>query len=92
VLLSAFAAADVGALNVSGSGATRVDSRTRPWFSVAGGARVRWDLAGRIFAGIDAACVVPLVRDDFVFINGGSAYRVPAVGAETGLIVGAHFP
>jgi hypothetical protein len=92
VRLSVFAAGDVGALNVSGSGAPRVESKTRPWFSVGGGARVRWDLAGRIFAGLDAACVIPLLRDDFVFINGGSAYRVPVIGAETGLFVGAHFP
>ncbi len=89
--MSVFGGADIGALNVSGSGATRVDSRTRPWFALAGGARARWDIKGGFFAGLDGAAVVPLVRDDFVFVNGGTAYRVPVVGAETAVFLGAHF-
>jgi hypothetical protein len=90
--ISVFGAFDAGALNVSGSGASRVESRTRPWFAIAGGARTRWDLGGRWFAGLDAAAVVPLLRDEFVFLNGGTAYRVPAIGVESGISLGAHFP
>jgi hypothetical protein len=90
--VSAFAALDVGALTVSGSGATRVDTRTRPWYALGAGGRGRWDLGSRMFAGLDAAAVVPLVRDDFVFINGGLAYRVPVIAAETAIFVGVHFP
>jgi hypothetical protein len=90
--LSLFAAFDAGALNVSGSGATRVDSKTRPWFAIAAGGRARWDLGDLWFAGIDVAGVVPLLRDDFVFLNGGSAYRVPAIAVESGICLGAHFP
>lgn len=87
-----FAAFDAGALTVSGSGASRVSTQTRPWFALAGGARARWDLGDRWFAGLDAAAVVPLLRDDFVFLNGGTAYRVPAIGVESAICMGAHFP
>lgn len=90
--LSAFGAVDAGVLRVSGSGATRVDTATRPWFALAAGARVRWDLGERWFGGLDAAALVPLVRDDFVFLNGGTAYRVPAVAMESQICMGAHFP
>lgn len=90
--LSLFGAFDVGALGVSGSGPARVESRSRTWLAVAAGARMRWDLGPRFFAGLDAAAVVPLVRDEFVFVNGGSAYRVPGIGAETAIFAGVHFP
>lgn len=90
--VSLFGAFDAGALTVSGSGATRVDTYTRPWLALAAGMRGRWDLGDRFFAGLDAAATVPLVRDDFVFLNGGTAYRVPAIGVESAICVGAHFP
>lgn len=90
--LSLFGAFDVGSLGVSGSGPTRVESKSRTWLAVAAGARMRWDVGPRFFAGLDVAAVVPLVRDEFVFVNGGSAYRVPGIGAETAIFAGVHFP
>ena len=90
--VSALCAFDAGALTVEGSGAARIYSRTRPWFAIAAGVRARWDLGGAWVAGVDVAAVAPLVRDDFVFVNGGSAYRVPVFGAETAISIGAHFP
>lgn len=90
--VSLFGAFEGGTLNVAGSGATRVDSKTRPWFAVAAGGRARWDLGDRFFAGLDVAGVVPLLRDDFVFLRGGTAYRVPVIAVESGIFLGAHFP
>ena len=89
--VSLFGAFEGGTLNVAGSGATRVDSKTRPWFAVAAGGRARWDLGDRFFAGLDVAGVVPLLRDDFVFLRGGTAYRVPVIAVESGIFLGAHF-
>lgn len=90
--LALFGAFDAGALAVAGSGPARVESRSRAWLALAAGARIRWDFGARVFAGLEAAAVVPMMRDDFVFLNGGSAYRVPAVGAETAIFAGVHFP
>ena len=90
--VSAFGTLEVGALGVTGSGVTHVDTRTRAWFAVGAGARGRWTLGDSFFAGLDVGAVVPLVRDDFVIVNGGSAYRVPAVGAETAISLGVTFP
>jgi len=90
--LSLFGAFDVGSLGVTGTGPARVESKGRAWLAVAAGARMRWDLGARFFAGLDALAVVPLVRDEFVFVNGGSAYRVPGIGAETAIFAGVRFP
>lgn len=89
---SAYAGAEAGALFASGDGTSRVDSRTRPWLAALAGARLRWDVGSRIFAGADAGAALPLLRDEFVFVHGGTAYRTPIVAFETALSLGTRFP
>lgn len=92
IVASPWVGAEAGALAGSGDGTARVESRTRPWLAAVAGARVRWDVGRRLFAGIDAAAVAPLLRDSFVFVNGGTAYRTPPVAFETALSLGARLP
>lgn len=89
---SAYAAAEAGVLFASGEGPTRTRSSSRPWLAAAAGARVRGSIGSRFFTAFSAGAIVPVVRDELVFLGGGTAYRVPVVGAEGALSFGGDFP
>lgn len=91
-LLGPYAALEGGALFVSGSGPSLVQSRSRPYGAVAVGGMARVALGGRLSLVFSAGTVVPFLRDEFVFVNGGTAYRVPSVGLEASFGVGMSFP
>lgn len=88
---SLYAAFDGGAIFATGADAPTVDSRSRPWCAMGAGARLRWTL-GRLLVDASAGATVPLLRDDFVFVNGGTVYAVPAIAADGAIALGTHFP
>jgi hypothetical protein len=89
---SVYVGIEAGGLFASGSGPERVQSHTRPWLAAAVAARLRWELGSRAFVDVEGGGKAPLLQYEFVFINGGTAYRLPAVGVEGGLTLGMHFP
>ncbi|WP_437275207.1 hypothetical protein WME90_28620 [Sorangium sp. So ce375] len=92
VFVSAYMMLDAGALLASGEGAPKVDSRWRPWLEAGAGARVRALLGAWSFVDGQVGPALPLVRDEFFYVNGGTAYQAPAVRLDAALSIGAYFP
>ncbi|XXY46000.1 hypothetical protein WME91_38960 [Sorangium sp. So ce269] len=92
VFVSAYVMFDAGALLASGEGAPEVYSRWRPWLEAGAGARMRALLGAWSFMDWQVGPALPLLRDEFYYEHGGTAYQAPAVRLDTALSVGAYFP
>ncbi|WP_437898682.1 hypothetical protein [Sorangium sp. So ce124] len=92
VFVSAYIMLDVGAVLASGEGAPKVDSRWRPWLEAGAGARMRALVGAWSFVEGQIAAALPLRRDEFYFVHGGTAYQAPAVRLDAALSVGIFFP
>ncbi|WP_437825574.1 hypothetical protein [Sorangium sp. So ce1153] len=92
VFASAYMMFDAGALLASGEGAPKVYSRWRPWLETGAGARVRALLGTWSFVDGQVGAALPLLRDEFFYVNGGTAYQAPAVRLDAALSIGAYFP
>ncbi|WP_437509516.1 hypothetical protein [Sorangium sp. So ce1099] len=92
VFVSVYMMFDAGALLASGEGAPEVYSRWRPWLEAGAGARMRALLGAWSFVDGQVGPALPLLRDEFFFVHGGTAYQAPAVRLDAALSVGAYFP
>lgn len=84
--------AELGALHAEGSGPAKVTQATRPTAALLFGARARLHAGPRFFADTEIAALAPLLRDDFVFLGGGSAYRTPPLAVAASFAAGVTFP
>jgi hypothetical protein len=85
----ACAAFDAGALWGQGGDVARPESPIRPWWSVAPLLRFQWFASSSWFLDAEAALIVPLRRDTFVFEDPTVVFHtVPPVGARAGLGLG----
>ncbi|XXT21081.1 hypothetical protein WME94_05860 [Sorangium sp. So ce429] len=92
VFVSAYVMFDAGALLASGEGAPEVYSRWRPWLEAGAGARMRALLGAWSFMDWQVGPALPLLRDEFYYVHGGTAYQAPAVRLDAALSIGAYFP
>lgn len=92
VFVSAYIMLDVGAVLASGEGAPKVDSRWRPWIEAGAGARMRALLGVWSFVEWQVGAALPLRRDEFYYVHGGTAYQAPTVRLDAALSVGVLFP
>ncbi|WP_437915876.1 hypothetical protein WME73_12685 [Sorangium sp. So ce302] len=92
VFVSAYMMFDAGALLASGEGAPAVYSRWRPWLEAGAGARMRALLGAWSFMDWQVGPALPLLRDEFYYVHGGTAYKAPAVRLDAALSIGAYFP
>ena len=79
-------------LTVTGIGPAKVQTATRPTVTASLGARFRFDFGRRFFAEGEASGLVSVLRDDFVFVNGGTTYRAPVLSFALVASVGVTFP
>ena len=85
---------DIGVLHARGVGVDQAESRSRPWLASGALARLRWTPAPSapgFFADLDVGGAATLLRDEFVFLNGGSVYRAPPFSGFVTLRAGARF-
>ncbi|WP_437534084.1 hypothetical protein WME79_08295 [Sorangium sp. So ce726] len=92
VFVSAYIMLDVGAVLASGEGAPKVDSRWRPWLEAGAGARMRALVGAWSFVEGQIGAALPLRRDEFYYVHGGTAYQAPVVRLDAALSVGVLFP
>jgi hypothetical protein len=89
--LEACAAFDVGGLRGSGE-VNQARSPTTPWFSVAPVLRLPCFLSGGWFLEAEAALILPLRRETFVFEPRDLFYRVAPAGPAAAFGLGYAFP
>ncbi|XYI02325.1 hypothetical protein ACMHYB_22230 [Sorangium sp. So ce1128] len=92
IFVSAYMMFEAGAVLASGEGAPKVYSRWRPWLEAGAGARMRALLGAWSFVEWQVGPALPLLRDEFVFVHGGTAYQAPAVRLDAAFSIGVHFP
>ena len=85
------ARAELGALTARGRGVEPTRSDTRPWFALGPVARARLEIAGPVFAELEAALLASFIRDRFYVEPATLIYRPPALGGTTAFAVGVAF-
>lgn len=88
VRLQACARAQAGTLDVIGVNVTPSRGVSRPWLSVGPAASASFYLVERLFARLEGALDVPLVRDRFYFEPETTVFQAPAVGWTATLALG----
>ncbi len=83
--------AELAALYAKGRGVEPVRSAVRPWFALGAVARVRIDLPSPLFVELEAALIIPVVRDRFYVEPYAVVYRAPTVGGTSAFALGASF-
>ena len=83
--------AELAALYAKGRGVEPVRSAVRPWFALGAVARVRIDLPPPLFVELEAALILPVVRDRFYVEPDTVVYRAPTVGGTAAFALGASF-
>ncbi len=89
--LDACAAVDFGALHGSGEVAQPA-APLRPWFSVEPLVRLPWFFSGPVFLEAEAALILPLRRETFVFEPRTVYYEVAPAGPAVAFGLGYGFP
>jgi hypothetical protein len=93
--LSACLGVDVGRLRAAGFGFDTAFDRQSWAVDLSAGGRLRQQIGGGFFVGLDLRAVVPLLRDRITFVGAdgasGEVFRMWPVGAVGGLEVGYNF-
>lgn len=90
--VSACVPLEIGRLTASGSGVTPSERIARPWLSVAGAARVEWQVFEMLVLEAAAELSFPLVRDRFFVGEASTLHRAPVVAGAGSVGIGVRFP
>jgi hypothetical protein len=82
----------VGALRGEGAGVAEARAASRPWLAAVVAGRLRWRASSRWFAELEAAAVLPQVRDRFYFMPDTTIHRVPPAATELAVSLGVSIP
>jgi hypothetical protein len=82
---------EAGLLEAAGSEVPSPQSRSRAWFAAGPLARAEWELLAPLFVEAQAAAMVHVTADHFLFLPDTTVYQVPLVGLEASAGLGAHF-
>jgi hypothetical protein len=80
-----------GSRLTAGHDIPEAQSVRRPWFALGAAARVRWLVAGSVFAELSGGALFPTIRDRVYLAPGTTVHEVPWIGGVGEFALGVDF-